>query len=93
MRRLRLAAVLALVALAALAGVFGARAATRAEGTAQVLDESFASRALDSPLHYLVMLPPDYDTSGLRYPVLYFLHGLPAGPDAYRSVAWVANAH
>ena len=31
-------------------------------------------------LHYEVYLPADYATSGLRYPVLYFLHGLPAGP-------------
>lgn len=58
----------------------------------QVVDTSFPSRALDAQLHLLVVLPADYDTSGLRYPVVYFLHGLPAGPTAYRGVAWVAAA-
>jgi S-formylglutathione hydrolase FrmB len=39
------------------------------------------SRILGETVHYCVMLPPGYDTattghSPLRYPVLYFLHGL-----------------
>src|SRR5262249_53468600 len=46
----------------------------------------------DSQLHFLVHLPAGYETSGLRYPVLYFLHGLPAGPESYKNVAWVADA-
>ena len=58
----------------------------------QVIDTAFPSHALGTQLHFLVVLPPGYDTSGLRYPVIYFLHGLPAGPTAYRSVAWVASA-
>ena len=37
-------------------------------------------------------LPPGYATSGLHYPVVYFLHGLPAGPLDYRSVGFVENA-
>jgi enterochelin esterase-like enzyme len=56
------------------------------------LEGSFRSAALDSRLHYLIHLPAGYETSGLRYPVLYFLHGLPAGPESYRGVAWVADA-
>jgi putative tributyrin esterase len=66
--------------------------ATVSGASLEVVDTSFPSRALDTALHVLVVLPADYDTSGLRYPVVYFLHGLPAGPTAYRSVAWVAAA-
>jgi len=58
----------------------------------QVIDTSFESEALNATLHLMVVLPAGYDTSGLRYPVIYFLHGLPAGPTAYRSVAWVGTA-
>lgn len=43
-------------------------------------------------LHYEVYLPAEYATSGLRYPVLYFLHGLPAGPTAFRQFAWLERA-
>ena len=55
-------------------------------------DEAFHSRALDSTLHFLIRLPGGYATSGKRYPVVYFLHGLPAGPTSYRAVAWVEDA-
>ncbi len=44
------------------------------------------------PLHYEVYLPADYGTSALRYPVVYFLHGLPAGPTAFRSFGWLEHA-
>ena len=54
--------------------------------------DAFHSRALDSSLHYLVQLPSGYATSGLRYPVVYFLHGLPAGPTAYEGVSWAGSA-
>ena len=37
---------------------------------------SVPSRILDRPVDYCVDLPADYATSGKRYPVLYFLHGL-----------------
>ena len=49
------------------------------------------SRALAGRLHYIVELPKGYATSRLRYPVVYFLHGLPAGPAAYRSNAWLTQ--
>jgi enterochelin esterase-like enzyme len=83
-RKLVTAAVLA-VSVAVGAAPAGSRAAT----TAVV---SFRSRALDSRLHFLVHLPPDYARGHRRYPVVYFLHGLPAGPDAYRGVAWIGDA-
>jgi enterochelin esterase-like enzyme len=59
---------------------------------AQVIDTSFSSHALRSTLHFLIVLPPAYATSGLRYPVVYFLHGLPAGPTSYQALAWIGTA-
>lgn len=89
-----------LVALGAAILVAGALvgAVASAGGTVQqktgldTIDDSFPSKALASNLHFLIHLPPDYATSGLRYPVVYFLHGLPAGPDSYRGVSWVGQA-
>src|SRR5689334_25261815 len=79
---------LLLIALAALAAVLapGARAAGLR------VDTSFRSAALGSTLRFEAYLPADYATSGRRYPVLYFLHGLPAGPQGYRGVSFVERA-
>ena len=68
----------------ALAGGTPARAASK--------DVGFHSRALDSRLHFLIELPDGYAQSTKRYPVVYFLHGLPAGPASYRAVGWVQAA-
>jgi hypothetical protein len=38
------------------------------------------------------VLPPGYAQSRLRYPVVYFLHGLPAAPDSYRGNGWLERA-
>lgn len=43
-------------------------------------------------IRYLAYLPKGYDTSGLRYPVVYFLHGLPATGTSYQNVGWVEQA-
>ncbi len=51
-----------------------------------------ASPALGGRLPAMVYLPPGYPTPGRRYPVVYFLHGLPAGPSAYRGFAFLAHA-
>ena len=86
-----------LVALASGTAV-GAPAANGAAGTGSrslrgaVSFGSFASPALHGTDHYSVYLPAGYATSGLRYPVIYFLHGLPAPPTAYRSIGTVARA-
>jgi enterochelin esterase-like enzyme len=61
---------------AALVGVSGAGAS----GTG--LDTSFRSTALRANLHFEVYLPAGYATSGERYPVVYFLHGLPSSETA-----------
>ncbi len=55
-------------------------------------DSSYRSAALGGLLHFEVVLPVDYDTSGRRYPVVYFLHGLPAGDGDYRGLGFVQNA-
>jgi S-formylglutathione hydrolase FrmB len=87
-----------LLALACLCGSGVALAASkRATRTFRVTagavrDTSFASSALRAPVHFLIYLPPGYATGTMRYPVVYFLHGLPAGPASYGSVAWVAGA-
>ncbi len=55
-------------------------------------DSAFHSQALRGPLHFEVYLPADYDTSAARYPVVYFLHGLPAGEADYRGLGFVQRA-
>ena len=53
---------------------------------------SLRSQALSSRLHFLVYLPAGYAEGTGRYPVVYFLHGLPAGPTSYLSLDWVHTA-
>jgi enterochelin esterase-like enzyme len=55
------------------------------------VDADVTSVALGGHMHALVVLPDRYATSHRRYPVVYFLHGLPAGPSAYRSSAWLTE--
>jgi len=43
-------------------------------------------------VHLVVLLPAGYVGSDLRYPVVYFLHGLPASSRAYRSVGFLQHA-
>ena len=91
LRRVRAVAVLAGLALVlfvtveALGGGSTSRAATT-QFTA------FRSHAVNSRLHFLIALPEGYATSGLRYPVVYFLHGLPASPTSYQNLTWVAQS-
>ena len=47
---------------------------------------SFQSRALGTREPFQIALPPGYGSSRRRYPVVYALHGLPAGTLGYRSV-------
>jgi enterochelin esterase-like enzyme len=37
---------------------------------------SFDGPITDESVRYMIYLPPDYDTSKTRYPVIYFLHGI-----------------
>ena len=40
-----------------------------------ILDETHESRVFGETRHYRIFLPPDYPTSGKRYPVIYWFHG------------------
>ena len=80
---------LVLLLVLALACVEVASGADEARQT--VRDERFHSVALRGPVHALVVLPPGYARSKARYPVVYFLHGLPAGSLGYRN-RWLARA-
>ncbi len=82
---------LAFLAATAAFSVSAARAHHAASRSA-IVDFSFESKALHSRLRFAAYLPADYQTSGLRYPVVFYLHGLPAGPGAYDNVAWLRNA-
>jgi enterochelin esterase-like enzyme len=81
--RVRCAIVVLGVALAAVP-------AAAAHGTD--LDVSFRSPAIGGALRFEVYLPPGYATSGERYPVVYFLHGLPSDASAYRDVGFLERA-
>ncbi len=50
------------------------------------------SPALGGQLPALVYLPTGYPNGSSHYRVIYFLHGLPADPDTYRTNAFVAAA-
>src|SRR5690242_16596392 len=69
-------------------GTGGARtvapqAAGAATAPARTLSITCKSPALAGTLPALVFLPAGYSGHGARYPVVYFLHGLPAGPTSY----------
>jgi enterochelin esterase-like enzyme len=83
----------ALVGAAALVGLVCA-GSPRAAAREQLLSVagSFHSQALRGRLHFLVYLPPDYADGSRRYPVVYFLHGLPAGPTSCLALAWAHEA-
>ena len=86
-RDLRRAALGAVVALAVVSTA-GATGGLRG----RLLERSFHSRALRGSLGFEIYLPPGYKQSGRRYPVVYFLHGLPASAGAFRGTGTFATA-
>jgi S-formylglutathione hydrolase FrmB len=57
------------------------------------LDEGITSVALNGKVHARVILPANYDDfPHRRFPVIYFLHGLPANASSYRGNDWLINA-
>lgn len=58
----------------------------------RIIDGSFHSSAVDGTLHYSIALPPGYGTAGRRYPVIYFLHGLPGTAESYKSIGGYADS-
>ncbi|HEV7641101.1 MAG TPA: alpha/beta hydrolase-fold protein [Gaiellaceae bacterium] len=88
MRRSSWYAAIALVALTS-----AAAAAASLLHQSHDLDERIVSVALSGEVHARVILPASYDDlPHRRYPVIYFLHGLPADATAYRGNTWLANA-
>jgi len=60
--------------------------------TGHVVETGFRSVAISGKLRLAVYLPPGYDYSRLRYPVVYFLHGLPARATSYRGIDFLRRA-
>jgi len=57
------------------------------------LDEGITSVALGGKVHARVILPAGYDdASRRRYPVVYFLHGLPGSSSSYQGNDWLLDA-
>jgi enterochelin esterase-like enzyme len=89
----------ALVALALLSGLgttivarTGARPARVGHnGTWKSVSIDCRSPALGGTLPAQVYLPPHWGAGGRHYRVLYFLHGLPADPSAYKRTGFVAH--
>jgi S-formylglutathione hydrolase FrmB len=82
--------VFAIIVVAALVSSSGAVAAGLTQN--RDVDEGIISVALKGRVHARVVLPAGYDDTTLRYPVVYFLHGLPAGSTSYRGNAWLVSA-
>jgi enterochelin esterase-like enzyme len=81
----------AAVALTALS--FAAAATATLQHQSRDLDERITSIALSGEVHARVILPASYDdVPRRRFPVIYFLHGLPADASTYRGNTWLANA-
>jgi enterochelin esterase-like enzyme len=57
-----------------------------------LLEGAFHSNALRGRVGVEIYLPQGYARSGKRYPVVYFLHGLPAGSDSFRGATAFAKA-
>ncbi|MFL5865440.1 MAG: alpha/beta hydrolase [Solirubrobacteraceae bacterium] len=69
------------------------RAGAPATAPARALSIGCWSPALSGTMPARVYLPAGYAASrGRRYPVVYFLHGLPARPTSYTTNAFVASA-
>jgi enterochelin esterase-like enzyme len=87
-------AVVAVVAFASGAAVVVASKGRplRSRAAAQTLAVKCHSPSLGGTLPAEVYLPAGYQGGSARYPVIYFLHGLPAGPQSYTANAFVASA-
>ena len=80
----------ALVVVAA-AAAFVAGAEPRASAPTR-LEKAIYSMAVKGRLRLAIYLPAGYTSVGGRYPVVYFLHGLPASRTSYRGADFLARA-
>jgi len=86
------AAIGLLAAAACAALVLVGELAARAPREGTLVETSFVSHGVRGRVHLSVYLPADYDAGTKHYPVVYFLHGLPAGSNAYRGVDYLQRA-
>jgi S-formylglutathione hydrolase FrmB len=56
------------------------------------VERALWSPAVKGRLRLGIYLPSGYASSGRRYPVVYFLHGLPAAPTSFRGADFLARA-
>lgn len=87
-----LACIAALLAFGVGGGLARRESAVAASAPARTLSITCRSPALGGTLPAQVFIPAGYSTRGARYPVVYFLHGLPAGPASYTKNAFVAQS-
>jgi enterochelin esterase-like enzyme len=83
---------LASAAFAAICAFSATPAVPALQTKGETLEASYSSKALQGRLRFAVYLPPGYAQTPARYPVIYFLHGLPASPYAYRGIGFVVQA-
>ena len=88
-----------IVLAGAVAAVLGAAGARSRRSSRPAVSRSIQTRpltcrspALGGRLPALVYLPPGYSSRGRRFPVIYFLHGLPATPRSYTQNEFVARS-
>ena len=84
-----LAAVLVLAALTMLTTTARAR---QSNTQPDQLRRAIYSHAVEGRLRLAVYLPADYAGNRRRYPVVYFLHGLPAAASSYKGADFLARA-
>lgn len=77
---------------AVLAGSLAAGAVAAVLTQGREVDTAIRSVALAGKMHALIVLPAGYGETTERYPVVYFLHGLPATPTAYAAHRWLERA-
>jgi S-formylglutathione hydrolase FrmB len=81
-----------LTAMALIALVAAAVARSHSASAPEELHRSLYSPAVEGRLTLGVYLPRGYHSSNRRYPVVYFLHGLPASAGSYRGADFLARA-
>jgi enterochelin esterase-like enzyme len=80
--------IVALVGAVALAGF----ASAGADASSRLQDTGLRTQAIAGCLHFVAYLPSGYSQGTTRYPVVYFLHGLPASATSYRGIGYVEQA-
>ena len=91
-RRLVLTVGVLAIAAIILAAVLSEGSPAKTASPARTVTVMCNSPSLDGKLPVAVYLPAGYEHGKTRYPVVYFLHGLPAGPSSYTANSFVARA-